>query len=155
MKPAALTMHARTRKEMSLVPAHWEDVARAVALRNELSPDTIILGNGDVRSVAEGRQRVQETGCDGIMIGRGAFGNPWLFREYVATEQERVDALIEHIELFDQLLTGTQSFAVMKKHFKAYINGWRGAKELREKLMATASAVEAQNVLRECDVIDL
>jgi tRNA-dihydrouridine synthase len=151
-KPAALTIHARTRKEMSLVPAHWEDVARVVQLRDAISPKTLIIGNGDIKSLEEGRQRVAETGCDGIMIGRGAFGSPWLFSEREATPQERIDGLREHIQLFDELMIGTQSFAVMKKHFKAYITSWRGAKELREELMATNTPEEACYILTRAKI---
>ena len=77
--PAAITLHLRTRKEMSLVPANWELMKRAVELRDKISPETRIIGNGDVTSVEQGRQLALETGCDGIMIGRGMFGNPWVF----------------------------------------------------------------------------
>ena len=78
-EPAVITVHARTRKEMSLVPARWEHVARAVEIRNTLGSKTLILGNGDVQNLAEAETRVTETGADGVMIGRGIFGNPWLF----------------------------------------------------------------------------
>jgi len=75
----ALTVHARTRKDMSKVPASWDYVKRAVEIRNKMKVKTIIIGNGDVESLAQGKMKALETGCDGIMIGRGIFGNPWLF----------------------------------------------------------------------------
>ena len=78
-KPAAITVHARTRKEMSLVPARWEHVARAVEIRDELKSAALILGNGDVASLLDAEARVKEAGADGVMIGRGIFGNPWFF----------------------------------------------------------------------------
>lgn len=80
----ALTIHARTRKDLSQVPARWEYVARVVALKNEISPETIIIGNGDVMSYDDGVQKAYETGCDGIMIGRAVFGNPWIFNRTVS-----------------------------------------------------------------------
>ncbi|MFT5037037.1 MAG: tRNA-dihydrouridine synthase, partial [Candidatus Azotimanducaceae bacterium] len=78
-EPAAITLHARTRKEMSKVPARWERVARGVQIRNELNSETLILGNGDLLSVADAEEKVRESGADGAMLGRAIFGNPWLF----------------------------------------------------------------------------
>lgn len=148
-KPAALTVHLRTRKEMSEVPAHWEYMPRIAALRASLSPETRLIGNGDVKTLAEARERIAGGGCDGTMIGRGIFGNPWLFAEHTPTPHERVQALIEHIRLFDDLLGETVNYATMKKHFKAYIHGWDHAKDLRVSLMETARAQEAIHVLEE------
>lgn len=138
-KPAALTLHLRTKKEMSLVPAHWERMARAVELRNDFSPETRILGNGDVKSVAEARRKCEETGCDGVMIGRGVFGNPWLFDEdkKSVTVRERLEATVELTELFGATWGDTKSFEILKKHFQAYIVGFPGARELRNELMLT------------------
>jgi nifR3 family TIM-barrel protein len=76
---AALTVHARTRKEMSKVPARWEFITRVVKMRDELGVPTKIIGNGDVMDLSDGEKKVHETGCDGIMVGRAIFGNPWLF----------------------------------------------------------------------------
>jgi len=147
-KPAALTVHLRTRKEMSDVPAHWEHMPRIAALRANLSPETRLIGNGDVKTVVEARERITAGGCDGAMIGRGIFGNPWLFAEHIPTPQERIQALVEHIELFDQLLGDTVNYATMKKHFKAYIHGWDHAKVLRVALMETECAQDALEILR-------
>jgi nifR3 family TIM-barrel protein len=144
---ANLTIHARTRNELSDVPARWEHVAEAVALRNQRGVATRITGNGDVKDLADARVKIRESGCDGAMLGRAIYGNPWLFSEHVATPSERVEALIEHIRLFDELLGDTVNFATMKKHFKAYISGWDGSKEIRVALMDTTSAVEACTLL--------
>ena len=137
----ALSMHLRTRKEMSKVPAHWDAMNRIVSLRDELTPDTLIVGNGDVMDRADGEQKAQESGCDGIMIGRGIFGNPWLFNKEVSRDDlpiaERLRVAVEHTKLFEQKLP-TKSFNLMKKHYKAYIEGFAGAKELRMKLMDEA-----------------
>src|SRR3989344_3252692 len=142
-EPAAVTIHARTRKEMSDVPARWDSVARAVALRDSLGSKTLILGNGDVKDIGDARAKAAETKCDGVMLGRAIYGNPWLFshsQEYEnVTREQKIRALIEHLEHFDELLGDTTSYATMKKHFKSYISGWNGAKELRVRLMETES----------------
>jgi tRNA-dihydrouridine synthase len=172
---AALTVHARTRKDMSKVPARWERVARVVELRNEISPETKIIGNGDVLSRADGFSKIAESGCDGAMVGRALFGNPWFFHpttalplrfktlpthgvsledisaaddsdaklEYVSIP-ERLRVMVEHSYLFCELLPH-KNFSVMKKHYKAYVNGFPGAVPLRIELMEqdTPEAVEA------------
>ncbi|MDO8430403.1 MAG: tRNA-dihydrouridine synthase [Candidatus Taylorbacteria bacterium] len=137
-KLPALTVHLRTRKEMSDVPAHWELMPRIVELRNEISPETIIIGNGDVFSMKDAHEKIRVSGCDGVMIGRGIFGNPWFFSGRLVSEispQERLEVMLEHARVFDKLLGDVKNFAIMKKHFKAYVSGWDGAKELRVKLM--------------------
>jgi nifR3 family TIM-barrel protein len=154
-EPAVITLHARTRKEMSKVPANWEIIRRAVEIRNASEKKTLIFGNGDVRNREEAIARVKETGCDGVMIGRGIFGNPWLFnarRKKEPTPREKIRVLIEHITLYDDLLGKTKSFHIMKKHFKAYISGWDGAAELRGRLMETKSAKEAVLILKKSSV---
>ncbi|MEK7646696.1 MAG: tRNA-dihydrouridine synthase [Patescibacteria group bacterium] len=188
LKLPALTVHLRTRKEMSDVPAHWELMPEIVALRDRLQADipaegrTLIIGNGDVMSVEEARVKVAASGCDGVMIGRGIFGTPWLFRDVVIpvktgiqdhatnsnnildphfrgddivtglskipTPQERLRVLLEHTLLFEKKFKGIKNFAVMKKHFKAYVSGWEGAKELRAHLMETNSAKEVKKILK-------
>jgi tRNA-dihydrouridine synthase len=77
--PAVLTVHARTRKELSKVPAKWDRLTRVVELRDQLSPETLIIGNGDVLSLADAKTKVAQSGVDGAMIGRALFGNPWFF----------------------------------------------------------------------------
>jgi nifR3 family TIM-barrel protein len=148
-RPAALTVHLRTAKEMSKVPAHWELMGRVVELRDAVSPETLIIGNGDARDIAHARELAAETGCDGIMLGRAIFGNPWLFAEKAPSTEERLETLAEHIRLFDELLGGTKSFAIMKKHFKAYVSGFDGASDLRAILMEAGTAVEATQSIKD------
>lgn len=176
--PAALTVHCRTRKEMSKVPARWERLQRVVQLRNELSPETLILGNGDVLSLQDAEAKVADTGADGAMIGRALFGNPWFFHpskrlpvhlkalptkgvnretlyeeaeqqagvEFITLE-ERLRVMVEHAHLFEELL-GFKNFSIMKKHFKAYVNSFPRAAELRAELMeGTNSAAEVEAVV--------
>lgn len=147
--PAAITVHARTRKDMSKVPAQWEKVKKAVSIRDTLGSKTLILGNGDVKDISDARQKAKETGCNGVMLARAIYGNPWLFsgRTDAPNPQERIEALREHLELFDALLSGSTHFAIMKKHFKAYISGWDGAKDLRVRLMEAENSLHAQKIL--------
>lgn len=151
MELDAITMHGRTKQEMSKVPAHWDKIAEAVQIRNSEKSKTLILGNGDVHSRQEGMDRVRETGVDGIMIGRGAFGNPWLFREdgYQPSIEERFRVMLEHAELFEKMFTGIKSFTIMRKHFKAYCSGFAGAAELRAQLMETKDLAETKKIVEE------
>jgi len=168
--PAVITVHARTRKEMSKVPARWEHVAEAVALRNEIQnemwqrehPDeerTLIFGNGDVTSLDDAYRKAEETGADGVMLGRAIFGNPWLFNpkksrdgritsspiEHVSlAEQLRV--LVEHARLFEEILPH-KNFALMKKHFKSYVHDFDGARELRAMLMEAENSDGLEEVV--------
>lgn len=143
----ALTVHARTRKEMSEVPARWEHIKRVVEIRNEMKVKTVIIGNGDVKNKDEGYNLAKETGCDGIMIGRGIFGNPWLFSGKSPDLKEKLRVMVEHTKLFEKILV-RRNFSVMKKHFKAYVNGFDGAKELRVRLMETKNAKEVEVIIK-------
>ncbi|MEN9921625.1 MAG: hypothetical protein RLZZ517_603 [Candidatus Parcubacteria bacterium] len=150
-KPAVLTIHARTRKEMSKVPARWNRIKDAVELRNKLKSETLIFGNGDVTSLSDAKQKAQETGCDGIMVGRGIFGNPWFFDEKseggeTISLEEKLRALVEHTYLFEKHLS-YKNFALMKKHYKAYIHGFEHAKELRADLMEANSGREVEGII--------
>ncbi len=149
-KPAVITIHARTRKEMSKVPARWERVKRAVEIRDELESDTLIVGNGDVQDLPDARAKAVASGVDGVMLGRAIFGRPWLFDESKHPElPERLRIAVEHAELFEELLGDIKNFAIMKKHFKAYAEGFPGAKELRMKLMETENAAQINKVIEE------
>lgn len=148
-EPAVLTVHLRTAKEMSLVPAHWELMKKIVEIRDKMGKDTLIIGNGDVVDIEDGKKKAQETGCDGIMLGRAIFGNPWLFTGKVPTTEEKLEVMIEHTKLFEEVLGEKKNFAIMKKHYKAYVNGFVGAKELRMKLMDAENAEEVEGIVKE------
>ncbi len=86
------------------------------------------------------------------MIGRGIFGNPWCFSDKKVLElpvKERLQVMVEHAKLFEKLLGDVKNFAIMKKHFKAYVSGWDGAKELRVKLMETNTAGEVDEIVKK------
>lgn len=147
-EPAVITLHARTRKEMSKVPAHWNRVKRAVEIRNEQRSSTLIVGNGDVQNVDDARRRAAESGADGVMLGRAVFGTPWLFAPVQEVSlHERLRIAVEHTSLFEELLGDIKSFAIMKKHFKAYVEGFPGAKELRIRLMEAENAAEVERAV--------
>lgn len=157
---AAITVHLRTVKELSLVQAHWEALPEIVKLIDQQTTKEnrpLILGNGDVMTLAEAEKRVSETGSDGVMIGRGIFGNPWMFNRTTPIEKipvhKRLEAMIEHTKLFEEkfvnLPSGGKRFEVMKKHYKAYINGFDGAKELRMRLMETKNSQEVEKLVQE------
>lgn len=150
-EPGALTVHLRTRKEMSKVPAHWELMKRAVALRDQHAPHVPILGNGDVTDLEDARRKAGETGVDGIMLGRAIFGNPWLFTGRQLSDispQERIEAL-KKLALYFSELNPPKSFHLLKKHFKAFVSGWDGAAELRGKLMNIGSREELEAILED------
>ncbi len=149
-EPSAITLHARTRKEMSNVPARWEHVAELVKMRDRMGLSHVrIIGNGDVVSVAEGEEKCRETGADGYMVGRGIFGKPWFFADSEEPSiEERLRIMLEHCRLYESYCLH-KSFAVMKKHFKAYVTGFKGSKELRIALFATNSVDEVEDLVQQ------
>lgn len=158
-KLPALTVHLRTRREMSEVPAHWEVMPEIVSLRNRISPETLIIGNGDVESLNQANDYALKYGCDGVMIGRGIFGKPWFFQALQKRRKgnldinkkpsERLKILLEHARLFEKTFKGIKSFDIMRKHFKAYVSGWDGAKELRVKLFECKNAREVGKMVED------
>ena len=164
-KPAAITFHLRTRKQMSKVPAQWDLIKIPVAMAK--GSGIMILGNGDVKSMEEARQKAEQYGVDGVMIGRAVLGNPWIFsfqgtapQGGMVTLEERLRVMVEHAKLFEKLFCETptnqklfgghkKSFAIMKKHLHAYASGFSGAAALRKKLMETSNAYEVAQAVKE------
>jgi len=144
----AITLHARTVRDLSTPPARYDEITRLVELRDSLGLETIVIANGDVQSLSDGEEVARRTGADGIMVGRGAFGAPWFFSgKDNLSPTEKLVILQEHISLFNQVCQ-YKNFASMKKHFKSYVNGWDGARELRIALMGTDTAEKALDILR-------
>jgi len=146
-EPSVIIIHARTRKQLSKVSADWNFIKRAVDIRNEMKSDVLICGNGDVIDTKDARKKAEESGADGVMIGRAIFGNPWLFdkNKKNVNNKEKLKVMIEHTKLFEEI-TPHKNFSIMKKHYKAYVNGWDGAKKLRERLMKAENATEVENI---------
>jgi len=199
MNLPALTIHARTRKEMSKVPARWEDVRRVVEIRDKMGVETLIIGNGDLKDIDDAKEKIKESGADGAMLGRAIFGNPWLFARKGSQSSgdagdgsltskkmekglssaeltEHLLVMVEHTKLFEKKLgdtrpvrditpprlaemiydatgsevsNGIKNFAIMKKHYKAYVQGFDGAKELRMELMEAENADEVEAIVKK------
>ena len=148
---AAITLHLRTRKEMSLVPADWELMKKAVEIRNRVNPSVLLIGNGDVQDLDDARAKAAASGCDGVMLGRAMFGNPWVFAGRKPEDTplaEKLAALIELAQDFEKL-TPRKNFSILKKHIKAFVTGFDGAAELRAKLMETDSAAALSAAVAE------
>lgn len=158
---AALTVHLRTKKEMSKVEAHWELMPAIKALRDKIAPQTVLIGNGDVVDRSHGERLVAETEIDGIMIGRGIFHNPFCFekipREH--TKQELLDLLQYHLTLFEATHTpqsvndeprtsnSSKPYETLKRFFKIYVRDFAGSSDLRNQLMNTKTIDEARSVI--------
>ena len=146
LHPAALTVHLRTKKEMSKVPAHYELIPEIVKLRNEISPETKLIINGDIRDRAHTLGlHSQYPEVDGFMIGRGVFANPYCFTDHTPTREELMKLLKLHLDLYKEY--SHIPYESLKHFFKIYINNFPGAKDLRAKLMETHSLAEAHQVI--------
>ncbi len=135
-----LTIHGRTKQEMSKVPAHWDVIGQVREIRDELAPDTLLIGNGDVRNRQHGLELVERYNLNGIMIGRGIFDDPFAFAEQSPwqdyTAEQRIALYRKHVELFAKTWQNHERpIATLNKFCKIYINGFDGAKDLREQLM--------------------
>ncbi|OJI09395.1 MAG: tRNA-dihydrouridine synthase [Candidatus Vogelbacteria bacterium CG10_big_fil_rev_8_21_14_0_10_49_38] len=157
-KPEAITFHLRTRRELSAVPARWPEIRIPVALA--AGTETVIIGNGDVRDLDQGRHLAETYRVPGVMIGRGAFGRPWFFSGQAEPPlARRLAIMLEHTRLFWDLYGATETnrslfgghqknFAVMRKHFKAYVSGFAGATLLRAKLMTAQNPAEVESIIK-------
>lgn len=149
----ALTLHLRTRKEMSKVPAHLELLEDLVRLKNKISPETVLIANGDIPNRLEGELLAKKYNVEGIMIGRGVFHDPYAFSKdeslHYLNKKEKIKLLMKHLDLFEKTWKGKKSYHPLKRYFKIYINEFEDASELRESLMETKNIEEARQVLAE------
>ncbi|MCG7345496.1 tRNA-dihydrouridine synthase [Sporosarcina sp. ACRSL] len=150
---ANLSIHLRTRKEMSKVAAHWELIPEIKKLRDEIAPNTLLTINGDIPDRTTGMKLVEQYGVDGVMIGRGVFSNPFAFekesREH--SVKEYLDLLLLQLDLHDKYSTEEEPrpFKPLLRFFKIYIRGFRGAAELRNELMNTKTTDEVRRLVKE------
>ncbi len=147
-----LIVHGRTRKEMSDVPAHWDLIGKVRELCDKISPNTLIVGNGDIETRQQGAELAKKYGLDGVMIGRGIFHDPFVFAKDSPwegyTKAQRVELYKNHVELFAKTWQNRErNIKTLNRFCKVYINGFDGAKELREQLMAANSAEELLSLL--------
>lgn len=146
---AALTVHLRTKSEMSKVPAHFELLPSIVAMRDEISPQTLIIANGDIADRQHGLEIVNNYKVDGVMIGRGVFHNPFAFEKEPAehTKDQLLDLLHLHLDLYEQRNEKKRKYETLKRFYKIYIRDFDGASELRHKLMQTKDVDEVRSIL--------
>lgn len=149
-----LTVHARTRKEMSKVSAHWDILPEIVALRNAISPNTKIIGNGDVLNRFDGDEKAEKAGVDGVMIGRGIFSDLFCFSEekdkWLATKPaEKISYYKKHLELHLQYWQGEKKSEPLKKFSKLYLTGFDGCHELRKQIYDAPSVEVMLKILND------
>jgi tRNA-dihydrouridine synthase len=146
----ALTIHLRTVSELSTPPAHWEYMPQIIQLRNQISPETRIIGNGSIVSREQALTYIRESGCDGVMIATGIFQNPWIFSSTHTlsdvTVTQRKELLLAHARLFCSYWGTEKPFRVLKKYFKIYCNGFDGAAMMRMRLMECESLDQVEEV---------
>ena len=149
---AAITVHGRTRDQMYAGRAD-----RGIIARVKAAVSIPVIGNGDVRSAEDYFAMKRETGCDGVAIGRGAQGNPWLFREILAAEKgesfekptvrARVEMALRHARMQAEYIGGEQAAKEMRKHVAWTMQGMPGCARLREAVNKTQSLEEMERVL--------
>lgn len=149
-KPAAIILHGRTQRMQSEGDANWEEIKKAVELKNSINPKIPLHGNGDVLSYEDGLHRIEETGVDGVMIGRGIFHNPWFFNPEILeiTREERFEKLIEHTRLFERTWSPGKNFNILKRFYKIYLNSFEGAAKLRADLMKVKNYEEVYSYFK-------
>lgn len=149
-----LSIHGRTKREMSKVPAHWTEIGQIKELKDKIAPDTLIVGNGDVLSRAQGENLAKKYQLDGIMIGRGIFQDPFVFAEkspwHDYSKKQKIQLYKKHVKLFAQAWQKNERPTVtLNKFCKIYINGFDGAKELRDQLMQCTATEQLLTKLKE------
>lgn len=149
-----LTIHGRTRKEMSKVPAHWDVIGQVRELRDKLAVNTLIVGNGDVVNRQQGIELAEKYQLDGIMIGRGIFHDPFVFAETSPwknfSRQQKIELYRRQVQLFaDTWQNNERPLPTLNKFCKVYINDFEGSKELREQLMSAKTTGELLNLLED------
>ncbi len=147
----ALTLHLRTVKELSKVPAHWELMPDFVTMKEQINKDIVLVGNGDITTKEQLQTYRSEYGVDGLMVGRGIFDDPWIFNTekdgQFAAARERIKLLKTHIALFHQTWGKRKNFAEVKKFFRTYLRGFDSALELRKELLLLTNADEMFNTI--------
>lgn len=152
----ALTIHGRIATQKSLGEANWEEIAKAVKIKNKLSQETMIIGNGDVKSIDQVLEKHNKYGVDGVMIGRGIFSNPWVFekeqKDHSFADYQKY--LFMHFKLFEDTWGKDKNFEIMKKFLKMYLNNFPNAKELRFSAMNGKTRIEIEKIIKEKLKID-
>lgn len=150
-KPAAIILHGRTQKQMSEVPADWTQIQKAVELRDQKQSLTRIIGNGDVKDYADGLNKCTEFGCDGVMVGRGIFSDPWFFNstKFEPSITDRFNLLWKHTLLHQRNWGDKHNFLNLRRFYKIYINNFDNAQTIRMKLMETFNIEDVVRVIND------
>ena len=147
-----ISVHGRTLRQMYRGAARWDEIARAARVAR--GSGTLILGNGDLMSLAEARQRIEETGVDGVLIGRASLGNPWVFTGREAAKAERISVALEHARYFVEA-RGEREFKAVRKHMVGYLRAFPDAASLRMKVLNALSLESLSEVLQGATIPDL
>lgn len=142
-----ISIHGRTLKQQYTGQASWELIAAAAALIKETNPAILVSGNGDVGSRSEARQRAEEAGVDGVLIGRAALGNPWVLTDHVPTDAERINVMIEHAKLVAELFP-PRAFSAFRRHLAAYCKSMPNASTIRRQLMQVTDVASVERILK-------
>lgn len=145
---SVIAIHGRTAKQAYGGEADWGAIKKAVELAK--GSDVLIIGNGDIKSYEEGISRAKESGCDGVMIGRQALKNPWIFntKKKSITPKDRLNILLYHLKIFEKTHLKQKGSAYFKKYVAGYISDFDGAKEMRVKMMETKTIEELKKVIK-------
>jgi nifR3 family TIM-barrel protein len=141
---AVISVHGRTAKQRYSGKVYWNEIGRAVTLRDSLKKDTLIFGNGDIKSLEEAKEKVKQYSLDGVLIGRAAWNNPWIFNGKSIEEipfQEKKEMLLKHIQMYVDVY-GNENIYELRKFFKTYINGFNGASKVRQEMMKIENGEE-------------
>ncbi len=143
-EPDAITIHGRTFRQLYTGQANWESIAKGATLIHTAKKTA--LGNGDIETIDEAHKKIKQFGVDGVLIGRAALGNPWVFSGKESTPQKRLQVALEHSRYYEKIL-GEKHFAPMRKHLGWYCKGFPGAAETRKELMCANSADEVEKII--------
>lgn len=142
---ANITLHGRTLKQLYMGEANWSEIAKAAKLAK--GTDTTLLGNGDVKSLTDAKQKISKYKVDGVLLGRVTFGNPWVFIGKEETPKKRLEVALEHAKVHENFFS-SDYFLPMRKHLSWYAKGFPDASDLRQKLVLSNSAKEVSKILK-------
>lgn len=151
-EPVTITLHGRTLKQLYTGSANWEAISQAVDRIRKLRPETLVLGNGDVTSLDDGRQRMQQAGVDGFLIGRAAIGNPWIFQGQSTERSERLRVAAEHARYLEEILEG-HGFLRFRKHLLEYTKNIPGGREVRRELATVHTRLDVEQVITRLNAL--
>ena len=149
----ALTIHLRSKKELSKVPPHWDELKKVIKLKKDLKSKTLILGNGDIKSLEDAHKKAEQYQLDGIMIGRGVFHDPYIFNQKQTiknkTASQKINLLLKHLKIYEEQSKNLASFHSLKKFIKIYIKSFDQALVLRDQLMKSKSPLELKTIIQD------